>query len=154
MNEPVAYLMVERNDGNSYIQMGVPTRDEKISHHPYPLYIHQANESFDRTASHMAGEYISYNEPVAWGMLDKDGGIYDSISPEEHDREEGAYTIPLYTHASEHDLEIAEAIGFDKGYKAATAKTLTDEEIWKLWVKHLNDDIIVFARAILRKAQE
>jgi hypothetical protein len=33
-------------------------------------------------------------------------------------------------------------------------KTLTDDEIWKLWVKHLNDDIIVFARAILRKAQE
>jgi hypothetical protein len=33
-------------------------------------------------------------------------------------------------------------------------KKLTDEEIWKLWVKHLNDDIIVFARAILRKAQE
>jgi hypothetical protein len=33
-------------------------------------------------------------------------------------------------------------------------KELTDEEIWKLWVKHLNDDIIVFARAILRKAQE
>ena len=92
-----------------------------------------SNESFDRTASHMAGEYVSYNEPVAWGMLDKDGGIYDSISPEEHDREEGAYTIPLYTHP---------------------AKTLTDEEIWKLWVKHLNDDIIVFARAILRKAQD
>jgi hypothetical protein len=38
------------------------------------------------------------NEPVAYGMLDKDGGIYDSISPEEHDREEGDYTIPLYTH--------------------------------------------------------
>jgi hypothetical protein len=54
-----------------------------------------SNESFDRTASHMAGEYVSYS-----------------------------------------------------------AKTLTDEEIWKLWVKHLNDDIIVFARAILRKAQE
>lgn len=31
---------------------------------------------------------------------------------------------------------------------------LTDEQIWELWVKHLNDDIIVFARAILRKAQE
>jgi hypothetical protein len=38
-------------------------------------------------------------------------------------------------------------------YKPAF-KTLTDDEIWKLWVKHLNDDIIVFARAILRKAQE
>ena len=34
------------------------------------------------------------------------------------------------------------------------AKTLTDEEIWKLWQKHLSDDIPVFARAILRKAQE
>ena len=29
---------------------------------------------------------------------------------------------------------------------------LTDEEIWKLWQTHLNDDITVFARAILRKA--
>jgi hypothetical protein len=114
----------------------------------------EIDESFDRTASHMAGEYVSYNEPVAWGMLDKDGGIYDSINPEEHDREEGAYTIPLYTHPSEHDLGIAEAIGFDKGYKAATAKTSTDEEIWKLWVKHLNDDIIVFARAVIKLAQD
>ena len=41
--------------------------------------------------------------------------------------------IPLYTHP---------------------AKELTDEEIWKLWQKHLSDDIPVFARAILRKAQE
>jgi hypothetical protein len=126
MNEPVAYLMVERNDGNSYIQMGVPTRDEKISHHPYPLYLHQANESFDRTASHMAGEYVSYNEPVAWGMLDKDGGIYDSISPEEHAREEGAYTIPLYTHP---------------------VKELTDEEI-------LREAYYILMREQQRKAQE
>jgi len=33
-------------------------------------------------------------------------------------------------------------------------KELTDEEIWKLWQKHLSDDIPVFAKAILRKAQE
>ena len=46
-NEPVAYLMVERNDGNSYIQMGVPTRDEKISHQPYPLYTHPAKTLTD-----------------------------------------------------------------------------------------------------------
>jgi len=46
-NEPVAYLMVERNDGNSYIQMGIPTRDEKISHHPYPLYTHPAKTLTD-----------------------------------------------------------------------------------------------------------
>jgi hypothetical protein len=76
------------------------------------------------------------NEPVAWGMLDKDGGIYDSISPEEHDREEGAYTIPLYTHPAD----------------------LTDEEILKMAANmfHYSEYrlVIDFARAILRKAQE
>jgi hypothetical protein len=53
------------------------------------------DEFFDRTASHMAGEYVSY-----------------------------------------------------------PAKTLTDEEIWKLWQQHLDDEIPVFARAILKKASE
>jgi hypothetical protein len=76
------------------------------------------------------------NEPVAWGMLDSEGGIYDSISPEEHDREEGAYTIPLYTHPAE----------------------LTDEEIALVWDEfsalQSPKDIKDFARAILRKAQE
>jgi hypothetical protein len=86
----------------------------------------EIDESFDRTASHMAGEYVSYNAPVAWGMLDKDGGIYDSISPEEHDREEGAYTIPLYTHPT---------------------KTLTDEEI-------LREAYYILMREQQRKAQE
>jgi hypothetical protein len=33
-------------------------------------------------------------------------------------------------------------------------KELTDEEIWKLWQEHLNDEIPAFARAILKKAQE
>ena len=34
--------------------------------------------------------------PVAWGMK-KDGVILDVICPAEHEREEGEYTIPLYT---------------------------------------------------------
>ena len=96
----------------------------------------EIDESFDRTASHMAGEYVSNTKPVAWGMLDKDGGIYDSISPEAHDREEGAYTIPLYTRPS---------------------KDLTDEEIAEIFdttfkVRDYEDSFIKFARAILRKA--
>jgi hypothetical protein len=33
-------------------------------------------------------------------------------------------------------------------------KDLTDKEIMDLWVKHLVDDIHVFARAILKKARE
>ena len=31
-------------------------------------------------------------------------------------------------------------------------RELTDEKIWNLWQTHLNDDITVFARAILKKA--
>jgi hypothetical protein len=37
------------------------------------------------------------SEPVACGMQNADGQITDVITPEEHDRVEGAYTIPLYT---------------------------------------------------------
>jgi len=37
-------------------------------------------------------------EPVAWGMPSAGGGfIVDCITPEEHDRVEGGYTVPLYT---------------------------------------------------------
>jgi hypothetical protein len=83
------------------------------------------------------------HEPVAWGYISADGGIYDCISPEEHARVEGDYKIPLYTHP---------------------AKTLTDEEIWDFingfctdmgdyW--DLNEkNAIPMIKAILRKAQE
>ena len=43
----------------------------------------------------MTKEEIQY-KPVAWGMK-KYGVILDVICPEEHDREEGSYTVPLYT---------------------------------------------------------
>ena len=51
-------------------------------------------------------------------------------------------------------LEYEQGNGFEIPLYTHPAKTLTDEEIWKLWQKHLSDDIPVFARAILRKAQE
>jgi hypothetical protein len=79
---------------------------------------------------------IMNNEPVAWAMF-KGNTFMDAIHPDEHTRFEGGYTIPLYTHP---------------------AKTLTDEEIKELSEKHLDMDwqteVIDFARAILRKAQE
>jgi hypothetical protein len=71
---------------------------------------------------------VMNNEPVAW--MDKETGQVSRVA---------CYDIPLYTHP---------------------AKTLTDEEIMALWkVKHpnvmsLNPDLLDFARAILRKAQE
>jgi hypothetical protein len=30
--------------------------------------------------------------------MEKDGVILDVICPDEHEREEGSYTVPLYTH--------------------------------------------------------
>ena len=72
------------------------------------------------------------NEPVAWMLLGLEDRKPKLINLQVIEHLEGTW-IPLYTHP---------------------AKTLTDEEIWKLWQKHLSDDIPVFARAILRKAQE
>jgi hypothetical protein len=61
--KPIAYLMVERNNQTTYFQTTVPTREEKISHHAIPLYTKpEDSESFDRTASHMSGEYVSYED--------------------------------------------------------------------------------------------
>ena len=37
-------------------------------------------------------------EPVVYGMEQSDGEILDVISPEEHKRVEGGYTVPLYRH--------------------------------------------------------
>ncbi len=67
------------------------------------------------------------NEPVAW--MDEINTFVLNNDYKQFSKNLQNGMIPLYTHPSEHALEIAEAIGFDKGYKAATAKTLTDEEI-------------------------
>jgi hypothetical protein len=36
------------------------------------------------------------DQPIAWGMPRPDGTIIDCITPEEHDRMPGNYTVPLY----------------------------------------------------------
>ena len=97
------------------------------------------------------------NEPVAWLIQAKIWHEFTFSKPAE-DSEDVVIT-PLYTHSSEHDLGIAEAVGFDKGYKAATAKTLSDEEIIEIGnaVVNLidsNEGWIEFAKAILKKASE
>ena len=56
-------------------------------------------------------------EPVAW-MLTLPDGTHDWIL----DGNGCEGYIPLYTHSAEHDLGVAEAIGFDKGYKAGLRK--------------------------------
>ena len=128
-NEPVALTQIEIMNA---LTLGIP------------LYTHpQANRiaELEKLVSEMkyeksSGVYEMNNEPVAWGYKDFNGDISDCICPEEHDRAEGDYTIPLYTHP---------------------VKELTDAEIQQVSHKYhytYNPDYIGFARAILRKAQE
>ncbi len=39
---------------------------------------------------------LEKREPAAWGMENDDGQIYDCITPEEHAKKEGQYTVALY----------------------------------------------------------
>jgi hypothetical protein len=99
------------------------------------------------------------NEPVAWMLVDKNWNDFCRYSSYPS---EGA--IPLYIHPAEHDLGIAEAIGFEKGHedgrKLAVVNTLTEARILKVIEKthfadgYLNANLIKFAEAILKKASE
>ena len=82
------------------------------------------------------------DEPVAWGM-EKDGVILDVICPDEHEREEGEYTIPLYITPQRTWVE------------------LTDDEIEEVWgntpimLNARNNSIrINFAKSIEAKLKE
>ena len=49
-NEPVAWMMKAREPSlhcSDYVTFEKPTRDMKISHHPYPLYTHPAKTLTD-----------------------------------------------------------------------------------------------------------
>jgi len=79
---------------------------------------------------------VNANEPVAWMQTweNQDGELKHTVNIQQI----GKNDIPLYTHP---------------------AKTLTDEEIEKLWFENVNTAFTLiqvkgFAKAILRKAQE
>jgi len=66
-----------------------------------------------------------------------------------------------YINVEERKLEWAAPVVWNTGIAGKANKVplytrqysdLTDEEIWKLWQQHLDDEIIVFARAILQRA--
>jgi hypothetical protein len=69
------------------------------------------------------------NEPVAWLVQYLDRHEFRWKKPEH--LYEALACEPLYTHPNQHDLGIAEAVGFDKGYQAAATKTPTDDFIYK-----------------------
>ena len=65
-NEPVAYVdnvWINRPDLARDLGIGQMFSRCQLSDHQIPLYTHpvkEQDESFDRTASHMAGEYVSH----------------------------------------------------------------------------------------------
>ena len=66
------------------------------------------------------------NKPVAW--IDKNTG-----KPRMEGFIQTDYDIPLYTHPAEHDLGIAEAIGFEKGHEAGRQLGMKQERaLWNL----------------------
>lgn len=83
------------------------------------------------------------NKPVAWMDKRTNKCVVFINTPPSDD------WIPLYTSPRTHDLGIADAIGFERGYKAAKAKKLTNEEILCLWDwwsgEILSTDILDFA---------
>jgi len=58
--------------------------------------MHPNHNPDPRTWPHVFAYAPKPNHLVAWGM-EKDGVILDVICPAEHEREEGSYTVPLYT---------------------------------------------------------
>ena len=68
--------------------------------------------------------------------------------------------IPLYTHSSEHDLGIAEAIGFEKGHKSAEDMLRQQQEEIKdlkqqvAFLEDWRDTWSPFLKAIMGKVNE
>ena len=59
-NKPVAWMELYYGEPNNLSWTDAELRNSGEVYKTVPLYTHPADESFDRTASHMAGEYVSY----------------------------------------------------------------------------------------------
>jgi hypothetical protein len=78
------------------------------------------------------------NEPVAWMLLRDESCVeltewFGVMRGWEDFLGDNEKIVELYTHPSEHDLGIAEAIGFEKGYNTNKLDDLTKEDVLCLW---------------------
>ena len=94
------------------------------------------------------------NEPVAWMLLRDESCVeltewFGVMRGWEEFLGDNEKIVELYTHPSEHDLGIAEAIGFEKGYNTNKLDDLTKEDILCLWDwwsgEILSTDLLDFA---------
>jgi len=56
-NEPVAWMMVNRENTSAYLTFDKPTRDMKISHEPHELYTHPAKTLTDEEILFMCDDH-------------------------------------------------------------------------------------------------
>jgi len=91
------------------------------------------------------------SEPIAWMLVDKSWNDFCRYSSYPT---EGA--TPLYTHPANKKVEKNTDL-YEKVCNCTKKLDLTDEEIKDIWMKRpvgKAEDIFIFARAILRKANE
>ena len=95
-------------------------------------------------------------EPVAWAYIDELDNICEHGDWQINVTKTKEYSnqIGLFAYPNEDRESAIYATGYWNGIAKGKPCELTDEKIWKLWQTHLNDDITVFARAILKKASE
>ena len=67
-NEPVAWMMKAREPSlhcPDYVTFEKPTRDMKISHHPYPLYTHPAKTLTDEEILEIWNQHSKYGAVIS-----------------------------------------------------------------------------------------
>ena len=111
-NTDLRYLIatkLEQQDGISLNSMAHP-----VTNTPEPSY------EIDLDKLETIEIDLPSPEPVAWMIQYKDRHkfVFEKPTYSEHI----LACEPLYTHSAEHDLGIAEAIGFEKGYQAGLKK--------------------------------
>lgn len=75
----------------------------------------------------MANSHDS-TEPVAWAMPKGDGTFIDVITPAEHAREEGSYTVPLFAHPVAQQPQV-EAVSDDlRDRLVAISQAIADQD--------------------------
>ena len=161
-NKPVAWMdYLEHSDvydlnvsGRGIPLYTHPVKEEHFEDEPQAEELHEImqsnthpvkeqDESFDRTASHMVGEYVSYQKELTDELnnLKKENKFFKEILSE---MDKQVYNIEFL----KQPMQILE-----NGQIVPLFKELTDEEIISEWVG-CERNYYNFARAILLKAQE
>jgi len=128
-NEPVAWMGYRRH-GETRVSV------EKLDKDDIPLYTHPAKTLKDREADRKRFSDEGFNRWLDESISDSGHTVYDLVE------------------------NVCEAWhGWENSQYYRPAKTLTDEEIYKIAMEVQTgflpqDDTLAFARAILRKAQE